>query len=205
MFFPLYALPGRWHPVCIKKYVRRRAADAAKMKATMFQRLWWVVILTSAGSLSGRAAGGEDAAGKAVEVRGVPEFEVPEVVEPAEREDRYEVERGVRLPGLDPSQRATLPEDVKKLLESFKAARDRYLERQKDLLKGAKSASEADREKLREQLQELRKEFVDRQRTLREEMKRRLEELRRELPNREEIIDAAKEKAKDRRGRDGAD
>jgi hypothetical protein len=182
------------------------------MKAMLFQRLWLVAMVASAGSLTSRA--NEETppvGGKVVEVREQPEpeeppeIEKPPVIEPVEREDRFEIGRGDKFSGFNPGRRGTLPDDVKKLLEDFKSARDQYLERQKELLKVAKDGTEADREKLREQVQELRKDFLDRQRTIREEVKRRLEELRRELPNRQEIIDAAKEKAKDRRGRDGSD
>ena len=113
------------------------------------------------------------------------------------------VDRTLRLPDASPGRRVVLPEDLKKLLQDFQKAREVFDQQREDLLKQTRGASEADRAKFRELFQDIRRQFLEQQRQVREEVRRRMEELKQELPQRQELIDAAKEKTRDRRGRDG--
>jgi len=125
-------------------------------------------------------------------VRGEPDRE-PSVVQ----------ERIIEMPDLAAGRRAVLPEDLKRLLTEFQKARAEFDQQSSELVRQAKGATEADRARFREQFQELRRQFIEQQKTMREEVRRRIEELKKELPQRRELIDAAKEKARERRGRDG--
>ncbi|MFN0067421.1 MAG: hypothetical protein ACKVYV_07260 [Limisphaerales bacterium] len=130
--------------------------------------------------------------GGALEVRGEPDRELAVVQE-----------RVIDLPDAGAGRRAVLPEDVKRLLSEFQKAREAFDQKRAELVQQTKGATDADRAKFREQFQELRRQFIEQQKMLREEVRRRIEELKRELPLRQELIDAAKEKARERRGRDG--
>lgn len=137
-------------------------------------------------------SGSVPVSGGALEVRGEPDRE-PSVVQ----------ERIIEMPDLAAGRRAVLPEDLKRLLTEFQKARDDFDQRRAELVQRTKGATEADRAKFREQFQELRRQFIEQQKTMREEVRRRIEELKKELPQRQELIEAAKEKARERRGRDG--
>lgn len=145
-------------------------------------------------SATGRADESKPASvgGVELEIRGEPDRDV--VVVP---------ERTIQLPDLAAGQRAVLPEDLKRLLTEFQKARDEFDRQRAELVKETKGSTDAERAKFREQFQELRKEFIEQQKALREEVRRRIEELKKELPQRQELIEAAKEKARERRGRDG--
>lgn len=96
-----------------------------------------------------------------------------------------------------------LPDDLRRLLQDFQKAREAFDSQREELLKQTRGASEADRAKFRELFQDIRRQFLEQQRQVREEVRRRMEELKQELPQRQELIEAAKEKTRERRGRDG--
>lgn len=127
-----------------------------------------------------------------LEVRGEPDRDVSVVPE-----------RTIELPDLAAGRRVVLPEDLKKLLTEFQKAREDFDRQRAGLVKETKGSSESDRARFREQFQELRKQFIEQQKVLREEVRRRIEELKKELPLRQELIEAAREKARERRGRGG--
>ena len=86
--------------------------------------------------------------------------------------------------------RPQLPPEIRRLLAVFEKARDTYLEKQKELLKQLKDATEEQKAALREQLKENQDKFAK----IRAELRERLKELRDQLPKHRDAIDAAKEK-----------
>lgn len=97
--------------------------------------------------------------------------------------------------------RGSMAEQVKALQAQFKLQQKELLQKYQELLKGAKDASKEEREKLRLELRDELKtkldDLITKQKELRTELRQKFEEHK-------ELIDAAKEKAKekikDRRG-----
>jgi len=106
--------------------------------------------------------------------------------------------------------RQNLTPAVKERLQRFETSRDAYLREQAQLKKrliGA--ATEDERERVRALIKDQREEWLRRMRELRAQSKDRIAELRRQLPSKGEVLDAARENAreaiKDIRKRRGQD
>lgn len=93
-----------------------------------------------------------------------------------------------------------LPDDVKKLIEASRQAREAFLNEQKDLVAKLKSATQDERAKIREDLAKNREDFLAQQKELREQIHDRLKEIRAEFKdNRDKVIDEARKNGKGRR------
>jgi len=109
--------------------------------------------------------------------------------------DQQALDFGLPTTSID---RQKLPLDIKARLIRFEAIREAYRKEQDELRAKEKGAStEAEREKIRLLIKERRDAWLARSRALREETKDRLRELRSQLPSRSEVLDAARESARD--------
>ena len=96
--------------------------------------------------------------------------------------------------------RPALPDDVKKLIDASKQARETFLNEQRDLVAKLKSATQDERAKIREDLAKNREDFLAQQKELREQIHDRLKEIRAEFKdNRDKVIDEARKNGKGRR------
>jgi hypothetical protein len=93
--------------------------------------------------------------------------------------------RAVEIPRINipPPLLDKLPEDVKKLIDEFKALSDKYVADQKALLEGLRGANSDAKEKIKEQLKANRQSFLDETKEIRADIRERLKELRDELKN----------------------
>jgi flagellar motility protein MotE (MotC chaperone) len=106
--------------------------------------------------------------------------------------------------------RQNLSDAVKDRLRRFELSRDAYLREQEQLKKRLEgAATEAERERVRALIKSKREDWLRRTRELRTQAKDRIAELRRQLPSKTEVLDAARENARDaiseirrRRGQD---
>jgi hypothetical protein len=115
-------------------------------------------------------------------------------------------------PNVGPTaiDRQNLSEAVKSRVQRFELSRDAYLREQEQLRKRLSGATtEGERERVRALIREQRVEWLRRMRELRAQSKDRIAELRRQLPSKGEVLDAARENARDaiqeirkRRGQD---
>ena len=100
-----------------------------------------------------------------------------------------------------------MADQIKQLQEQFKKEQGDLLTKYRELLKQARDGNKEVREAVREQFKARMTDLVSRQQELREDLKRRFEEFRAENPQHQELIDAAKERVKerlrDRRGHGG--
>jgi hypothetical protein len=125
--------------------------------------------------------------------------------------DQQATDLGINLsPGPAAVDRQNLSEAVKLRLQRFEMSRDAYL-REEALLKKRLSgaATDAERERVRALIKDKREAWLRRSLELRTQAKERIAELRRQLPPKAEVLDAAKENARDaikdirrRRGQD---
>jgi hypothetical protein len=106
-------------------------------------------------------------------------------------------EKPARPDHKDKSDRSGPSEDVQRLMDLFKDARNEFLDQEKGLRQKLNAASKEDREKLREMIKEKRQAFLDRQKELRDELHKRTQDVRDQLKDHREVIDAAKDQAKD--------
>lgn len=93
--------------------------------------------------------------------------------------------------------RLDLPPEVKLQLLRFEKFREAYLNRQQDLLRKMRGATDDDRARIRAQLQALRDEWLQRTRAFREEARARIRELQDELPRYREALSDARQDALD--------
>lgn len=94
------------------------------------------------------------------------------------------------------------PKNVKAMLKQFEDAREEYLHQQAELRRNLHQASGEDLETLRERLRQQQAEFLAHQRELRRSIKEQIARLKDELRDHQRVIEAAKEKARNRRGVD---
>ena len=106
------------------------------------------------------------------------------------------VDRGVELP-TKPDWAGSLASQVKALREQYKKDKQVLLNALKEMQKQSKEVGKEERDKVRAQFQVRQEELAARQKELREEFKRRNEELRTGHLEHLEVIDAAKERAKE--------
>ncbi|MGE3309391.1 MAG: hypothetical protein AB7O66_05415 [Limisphaerales bacterium] len=105
-------------------------------------------------------------------------------------------ESTLELP-VKPDWMGSLASQVKSLREQFVKEHKDLLKAYQEMQKQAKEVGKEERDKVREQFKVQREEMLTRQKELREELKRRFQEFRAEHPEHMEIIDAAKERAKE--------
>ncbi|MCI0539700.1 MAG: hypothetical protein L0Z50_31210 [Verrucomicrobiales bacterium] len=118
--------------------------------------------------------------------------------EPARGNQPERPERANRAATLDPS------EELTKIREEFKQAQTRFVEEEKELRQKLKEATNEDRARIRNEIQTKRQNFVDAQREVRDEMRRLMIDLKDRLKDHQDVIDAAKEGARDKvKGRKG--
>jgi hypothetical protein len=138
-------------------------------------------------------------------------------VKPAQRQGRIVVsdqqatDLGLNV-GITPTtvDRRNLSEAVKLRLERFELSREAYLREQEQLKKRLNgAATEAERERVRALIRDRRDDWLRRMRELRAQSKDRILELRRQLPSKGEVLDAARQNAREaiqdirkRRGQD---
>jgi len=89
-------------------------------------------------------------------------------------------------------------DQIKALQTQFEKERDALLARYRDLIKAAKDGSKEELEKVRAQFKIQREEMIARQKELRDELKSQVERFRKEHPEHQQLIDAAKEAAKEK-------
>lgn len=105
---------------------------------------------------------------------------------------------------------AALSREVRERLARIEKIRQEYRREQERLLNALRgAATEAERELIREKIRASREAWMDRLRAFREELKDRLPDLRRRLPELNEVLDNARNNARDsvnavrkRRGQD---
>lgn len=95
------------------------------------------------------------------------------------------------------------PDDVKKLLDDIKSARNKFLQDQKDLQRKLKDATEAERDQIRNEMRDKRDQFLEQQKDMREEVLKRVTELKDQLKNHQDLIDNAKDQGRNKPGRKG--
>jgi hypothetical protein len=140
-------------------------------------------------------------AGLVLPMSGLAQTNLTTSPKPIEREGRIVVsdEQALDL-GLSPKpiDRQRLSPDIRARIVRFEAIRDAYRKEQDELrAKELGAATEAEREKIRALIKERRDAWLARSRALREETRDRLRELRSQLPTRSEVLDAARESARD--------
>jgi hypothetical protein len=125
--------------------------------------------------------------------------------------EQQAAELGIISPvGLTTVDRQNLSEAVKLRLQRFELSRDAYQREQEQLKKRLQGATtEAERERVRALIRDQREAWLRRMRELRAQSKDRIVELRRQLPSKGEVLEAARENARDaiqdirkRRGQD---
>jgi Skp family chaperone for outer membrane proteins len=92
---------------------------------------------------------------------------------------------------------------VLKLQQEMEAAKTKFLDDQNNLQLKLREAKAAQRDLIRAEIRDKREAFLEQQREQREELKQRIAELRDSLPSHGDVIDAAKEQAKDKVHRKG--
>ena len=100
---------------------------------------------------------------------------------------------------MDPS------EELKKIREDFKQAQNRFVEEQKELRQKLKEATDDDRARIRTEMQTKRQSFIDQPSAKsRSQIRELANDLKDKLKDHRDIVDAAKEEAKDKtKGRKG--
>lgn len=103
----------------------------------------------------------------------------------------------------EPSDRPGLPEQaglplmIRERLRLFELKREAYLAEQLDLVRQMRGASNEERKRLREQLREQRQNWLDEAKQIREQARLRLQEMKQELANHSEVLEAARERARE--------
>lgn len=99
------------------------------------------------------------------------------------------------------SDRQKLTDEVKERLARFEREREAYLRRLEELRKRLDGAtSDAERQRIRDQLKSFHDAWQERTRQIREELKDRVTTVRGQMPSRQEVLDNAREKARDLSG-----
>jgi hypothetical protein len=106
------------------------------------------------------------------------------------------VDRGIELP-TKPDWAGSFSTQIKALTSQFRKEQQDLLKAYREMLKQAKEVGKEERDKVREQFRVQRDELFARQKELKEEYKRRFEEFRLGHQEHLDVIDAAKERAKE--------
>ncbi len=95
-----------------------------------------------------------------------------------------------------------LAEQVKQITDQFRKEQQDLLNRYRELLKKTRDAGSEERDRLRQQLKvewdKLRDDLISKQKDLRDAIRRQFEEFKQSHPDHQDLIEAAKEQAKDR-------
>jgi vacuolar-type H+-ATPase subunit H len=86
---------------------------------------------------------------------------------------------------------------IRERLRLFELKREAYLAEQLDLVRQMRGASNEERKRLREQLREQRQNWLDEAKQIREQARLRLQEMKQELANHSEVLEAARERARE--------
>ena len=90
-----------------------------------------------------------------------------------------------------------MPQVIRDRLLEFEQRREQYLAQQLELVHQLHKVSDAERAQLREQLREQRQAWLEEAKKIREQARARLQEMKKELSNHSEVIEAAREQARD--------
>jgi hypothetical protein len=106
--------------------------------------------------------------------------------------------RGEQAQRADESAPTDASDVLKKIREEFKQAQNTFVEEQKELRQKLKEATDDDRARIRNEIQIKRQNFLDQQLEVRDEIRRRASDLKDKLKDHQDVLDAAKEAAKDK-------
>jgi hypothetical protein len=140
--------------------------------------------------------------------KGKPDETGNPIVDP---QDKSQPAKGKKPPGsfeeLENPGLANPPDNLKKVLDDFKATKARFLEDQKKLQKLLQSSAAADiRRQIRDEIKDKREAFLEQQKEIREEVQKRMVEMKDQLKDHKELLDETKEQAKEKvRQRRGGD
>ncbi len=98
---------------------------------------------------------------------------------------------------LQLTERNALSQEVLDRIARFKKDAQKYLEQQEALRRQLLGATDAERARIRAKIQELRQQWLERARELRQEFKDRQIELRDKLPGHREVLEGAREAARE--------
>lgn len=90
-----------------------------------------------------------------------------------------------------------IPQQVQERLQQFELMREAYLKQQNELLRQLKGANDEQRELIREKLRDQRQRWLDQSRLFREQARERLAELKEKLLRHQDVLDAARERARE--------
>ncbi len=99
----------------------------------------------------------------------------------------------VELPKLGIPRNVTLPDDLKKLVEQYQTAAQKFAEEQKALIAQIKGATEEDKAKLKEQLKGNREKFLEDTKQLRADIREQVRDLRAKLKESGTAVDGGTE------------
>lgn len=109
-----------------------------------------------------------------------------------------EVNGQVDATNLPDWSKGAMADQLRALQDQFKKEQKDLIAKYQELLKKAKDVSQEERAKVRELFRTERDALIEAQKELREQVKASFEEFRKEHTEHRELIDAAKEKAKER-------
>lgn len=89
-------------------------------------------------------------------------------------------------------ERPVLSSEVKERLRAFEKAREAYLEKQRELERRLKGATEEQRERIREQMKDRLQQWREQHKQFKEDMRDRVRELKRELPSLRKALDESR-------------
>jgi hypothetical protein len=94
-------------------------------------------------------------------------------------------------------ERDPLSPEVKEKVRTFDKYRDEYLKQQEEIRKRTKGTTDQDRERIREQTKEFRERWREQAKATRQEFRERQKELLERLPSHREVLDNAREQARE--------
>jgi hypothetical protein len=99
----------------------------------------------------------------------------------------------VEIPKLGIPRNATLPEDLKKLVEQYQTAAKKFAEDQKDLIAKIRGATDAEKAALKDQLKGNREKFLEDTKQLRADIREQVRDLRDKLKENGGAVDGGTE------------
>jgi flagellar motility protein MotE (MotC chaperone) len=88
--------------------------------------------------------------------------------------------------------RTALSTEVKDRLRTFERAREAYLQKQRELERRLKGATDAERERIREQLKDRRAAWLEQHKQFQAELRERLRDIKREIPSLRSALDESR-------------
>jgi hypothetical protein len=92
--------------------------------------------------------------------------------------------------------RPVLSTEIKERLRNFERAREAYLQRQRELEKRLKGATEQERERIREQIKDRRSAWLEQHKQFQVELRERVREIKREIPSLRDALDETRPPAR---------